>query len=63
MAEGVRICVAVVEDYPSNADGLVLGFISAGFTVLATVTSPDQLDGVQPDVVVSDLHLGQVPIR
>ena len=63
MAEGVRICVAVVEDYPSYAYGLVLGFISAGFTVLATVTSPDQLDGVQPDVVVSDLHLGQVPIR
>lgn len=60
---GVRIGVAVVEDYPSNADGLVLGFISAGFTVLATVTSPDQLDDVVPDVVVSDLHLGQVPIR
>jgi hypothetical protein len=48
MAEGVRICVAVVEDYPSNADGLVLGFISAGFTVLAMVTSPDSSTACSP---------------
>lgn len=64
MADGVRICVALVEDYPSTAEGLALGFIAARFTVLPTVTSPDQLDGpIRPDVVVCDLHLGDAPIR
>lgn len=63
MASGARICVALVEDYPATADGLALGFISAGFTVTATVTSPAGLGELRPDVVVCDLHLGDAPIR
>jgi DNA-binding NarL/FixJ family response regulator len=59
-----RICVAVVEDHPSTAEGLALGLVGARFTVLPTVTSPTLLDGpIRPDVVICDLHLGDVPIR
>jgi DNA-binding NarL/FixJ family response regulator len=62
--DDARICVALVEDYPATAEGLALGFAGARFTVLPTVASPAGLDGmVRPDVVVCDLHLGDVPIR
>lgn len=64
MSDGLRICVALVEDYPATAEGLALGFVAARFTVLPTVTEPAALDGpIRPDVVVCDLHLGDAPIR
>jgi DNA-binding NarL/FixJ family response regulator len=64
MPDDTRICVALVEDYPAMAEGLASGFIGARFTVLPTATTPAQLDGpIRPDVVVCDLHLGDVSIR
>jgi DNA-binding NarL/FixJ family response regulator len=63
MDEDARICVVLVEDHPSSAEGLALGLGTAGFGVLAMVADPAELDGLRPDVVLSDLHLGDVPVR
>jgi DNA-binding NarL/FixJ family response regulator len=57
MIDDEQIRVALVEDHPSSAEGLVMRFISEGFTVLANVTTPADLAGLRPDVVVCDLHL------
>jgi DNA-binding NarL/FixJ family response regulator len=57
MTDNTQIRVALVEDHPSSAEGLVMRFISEGFTVMANVTTPADLDGLRPDVVVCDLHL------
>ena len=63
MGEDARICIALVEDHPSSAEGLALGLSAAGFTVLAMATGPAELDGLRPDVVVCDLHLADVAVR
>jgi DNA-binding NarL/FixJ family response regulator len=57
MIDHAQIRVALVEDHPSSAEGLVMRFISEGFTVMANVTTPADLNGLRPDVVVCDLHL------
>jgi len=57
MTDGTQIRVALVEDHPSSAEGLVMRFISEGFAVIANVTTPAELSGLRPDVVVCDLHL------
>lgn len=57
--------VAVLEDYPSTAEGLLQGLVAAGFRVIepAPMVSVTQLDDApRPDVVLCDLHLGQAPV-
>jgi DNA-binding NarL/FixJ family response regulator len=58
-----RITVALVEDHPSSAEGLAIGLRDAGFAVLGTAAEPGGLAGLHPDVVVCDLHLGQIAVR
>jgi DNA-binding NarL/FixJ family response regulator len=57
MTGDAQIRVALVEDHPSSAEGLIMRFISEGFVMLANVATPAELAGLRPDVVVCDLHL------
>jgi DNA-binding NarL/FixJ family response regulator len=57
VTDDTQIRVALVEDHPSSAEGLLMRFISEGFAVIANVATPAQLEGLRPDVVVCDLHL------
>ena len=57
VTDDTQIRVALVEDHPSSAEGLLMRFISEGFAVIANVATPAQLEGLRPDVVVCDLMM------